>query len=117
VSPFRSLFLIIALPSLIQAVTIARKSSPVFYIDSSETPMQKANYVAYLITNDTASPISDVWVQITTSGTIVSLAPTENGITRLGSIAPGQAKTAFFFLRATAATTAAQTQTWSDPQK
>ena len=93
-----------------QAFTITRTSSPVFYIDSPSN--LKGMYVSYQIVNDSATNYPDVWAAVDTfTGGVVSLAPGEDGVVNLGSMAPGQMKTAYFYLQASGATVAAQSHT------
>lgn len=99
-----SLFLCMGLTSA-QGWTITRTSSPVFYTDFGANI--RCMYVAYQITNNSATNYTDTWVAVDTfTGGVVSLAPGEDGIIQLGAMAPGQMKTAFFYIQATAASTA-----------
>jgi uncharacterized repeat protein (TIGR01451 family) len=94
------------------AVTITRTSSPVFYFDSSgsPTPLQ-CMYVSYQITN-TGSYQPDVYANIGSfTGTFVTLAPNEDGVVHLGAMNAGETRTAYFYLRATGQTAAAQQHT------
>lgn len=92
--------------------TITPVSSPVFYIDTGITPQLKGMYAAYRITNSGGSTNADVWVGVDTfAGGIVSLAPNEDGIVRLGPLAPGQTKLACFYLQASGPTATAQSHT------
>jgi uncharacterized repeat protein (TIGR01451 family) len=99
-----------------RAVTITRTSSPVFYIDSSANPTPlKCMYVSYQINNN-GSYLPDVWVTIgsfTGIGGVVSLAPNEDGLQRLGAMNPGETKTAFFYIQASGPTNNAQQHTIS----
>jgi uncharacterized repeat protein (TIGR01451 family) len=99
-----SVFLCMGLTSA-QAWTITRTSSPIFYTDFGANI--RCMYVSYQITNNSATSFADVWVAADTfTGAVVSLAPGEDGIVQLGAMAPGQMKTAFFYIQATAANTA-----------
>jgi uncharacterized repeat protein (TIGR01451 family) len=96
----------------VHAFTITPAHWPVFFIDTSVTPTLQATYVAYRIYNDSGLNYPDLWVGINGfSGGSVSLGPNEDGLIQLGSLAPGQAKTAFFYLQASQATTTPQTHT------
>src|SRR4051795_7382613 len=91
---------------------ITRTSSPVFYIDTSVTPTLQGMYVSYQIKNDSGVNYPDIWVRADSfGGGIVSLAPGEDGLVHLGTLAAGQTKTAYFYLQAASATAAAQTHT------
>ncbi|MGH7645360.1 MAG: hypothetical protein ACREMR_07210, partial [Gemmatimonadales bacterium] len=66
-------------------------------------------YVSYRITNTSATPASDVWVQIGSfTGGVVQLAQFEGGLVHLGAIGAGQTKTAFFYVQATGPTATPQ---------
>ncbi|HEV2912752.1 MAG TPA: hypothetical protein VGX92_05490 [Pyrinomonadaceae bacterium] len=93
-----------------QAFTITRTSSPIFYVDT--VAGQRGMYVSYQILNNGATSYPDVWVAIDTfTGGVVSLAPREDGIVQLGPMAPGQMKTAYFYIQASGATTVDQSHT------
>ncbi len=94
-----------------QAFTITRTSSPVFYIDTSVNPQLRCMYVSYQITNNSATSYPDVWARLDTSGAVVTLATTEDGLFHIGPMSPGQTRTVFFYIAATSATLTAQTQT------
>ena len=105
-------FLLLGLGPSAHAFVITRTSSPVFHIDTSVTPTLQAMYVAYQINNNSGATYADLWVGADTfTGGSVTLGPTEDGAVHLGSLAPGQTKTAFFYLQAARATTAAQSHT------
>ena len=102
---------------LVQAVdcngsnfTITRKSSPIHYRDMSTTPNLTGMYYAYQITNNTGGILSDVWVQIEgiDLSAIVQLAPTEDGLQSLGSLANAEAKYVYFYFVSSAATAVGQ---------
>ncbi len=91
------------------AIVITRTSSPVFYLDTSIAPGLQGMYVSYQIYNDNGIVYPDLYVRIDSfSGGVISLAPGEDGLMHLGSLAPGQTKTAFFYLQAGSATTTPQ---------
>ncbi|HUQ34396.1 MAG TPA: hypothetical protein VM095_19905 [Pyrinomonadaceae bacterium] len=93
-----------------QAFTITRTSSPIFYIDTGAN--QRGMYVSYQILNNSATSYSDVWVGVDTfTGGFVSLAPGEDGLVQLGAMAPGQMKTAYFYLQASGQTNTGQSHT------
>ncbi|HVG34922.1 MAG TPA: hypothetical protein VM911_17765, partial [Pyrinomonadaceae bacterium] len=93
-----------------QAWTITRTSSPKFYTDFGAGI--RCMYVSYQITNNSASNYTDIWVAADTfTGASVTLAPGEDGIVQLGSMAAGQTKTAFFYIRALSNIAAPQTHT------
>src|SRR5438067_9951230 len=82
------------------SVTITRTSSPIFYSDIGHS--LDAMYVSYQITNGDAVTYPSVYVTASSfTGGIVSLGGGDSGAHALGSFAPGQTKTAFFFLKAT----------------
>jgi uncharacterized repeat protein (TIGR01451 family) len=94
------------------ALVVTRTSSSIFYLDTSITPQLRGMYVSYQISNNDGTSYSDLWVGIDTfSGGVISLAPNEDGFMHLGPLAPGQTKTAFFYLQASGATTVPQTHT------
>lgn len=96
------------------AITITRTSSPIFYVDSGGNPTAlRCMYVSYQITNDGGYQ-PDVWVTIGSfTGGVISLAPNEDGVERLGAMNAGETKTAYFYIQASGATSTAQQQTIS----
>jgi uncharacterized repeat protein (TIGR01451 family) len=93
-----------------QAFTITRTSSPVFYIDKDIG--QFGMYVSYQIVNNSGTSYPDVWVAVDTfTGGAVSLATGEDGIVQLGAMAPGEMKTAYFYLQASAPSLSGQSHT------
>ena len=97
-----------------QAITITRTSSPIFYIDSGGNPTAlRCMYVSYQITNN-GSYQPDVWVDISNfTGGVISLAPNEDGVERMGAMNAGETKTAYFYIQASGATSTAQQHTIS----
>src|SRR5205807_474273 len=82
------------------AVTITRTSSPIFYSDIGHS--LDAMYVSYQITNGDAVTYPSVYVTASNfGGGIVSLGGGDTGARAIGALAPGQTKTAFFFMKAT----------------
>ncbi|HMJ05953.1 MAG TPA: carboxypeptidase regulatory-like domain-containing protein, partial [Chthoniobacterales bacterium] len=93
-------------------VSMTRTSSPVFYTDLGNSPALNSMYVSYPITNTGGTNYASVYVTASNfTGGVVSLATNENGLINLGPLAPGQTKTAFFYLTASSLTAAAQTHT------
>lgn len=89
-------------------------ANAIFYIDAGASTALLGTYVSYKITNTGTTTIPDVWVGISGfTGGIVSLAPNEDGLMHLGALAPGaaNARTAFFYLQASALTTVDQVHT------
>jgi uncharacterized repeat protein (TIGR01451 family) len=69
-------------------------------------------YVSYQVSNNDGTSYPDLWVAIDSfTGGVISRGPTEDGLMHLGPLAPGQTKTAFFFLQASGETALAQTHT------
>ncbi|MEP7028102.1 MAG: hypothetical protein ABI960_05865, partial [Candidatus Eisenbacteria bacterium] len=104
---------LLAIPAVASAqFTIQRTSSPIFYNDTGNSPSLRCMYAAYEVTNTGASTVNDVWVDISGfTGGVVAPAPTEDGLVELGAMAPGQKKTAYFYLQANSTTAAAQGHT------
>src|SRR5439155_7098667 len=100
---------LLAVPSAALAqFTITRVSSPTFYLDTGLNGM----YAGYEIKNTSATTYPDVWVDISNfTGGFVTLAQNEDGVAHLGQMAPGDAKMAYFYLQASAATALAQGHT------
>src|SRR5258708_3881985 len=102
----------------LNAMLISQSSSQIFYIDKAVGPQLPqallANYYSYLITNDTGPDYPDIWVSIGGfSGGYIDLAPNEDGLMHLGSLATRQARTAFFYLQGISATAFPQAYTIS----
>ena len=103
-SALRRLAFTLALVFLPQAAfaqfTVQRTSSPVFYNDVGNTPSLQCMYASYEVTNTGGFAVADVWVEASGfTGGSVTLAPGEDGLVQLGAMAPGQSKTAYFYLR------------------
>lgn len=108
--PLLCLALLFLCGSAAHAFTITRTSSPVFYTDYGANI--RCMYVSYQITNNGSTSYTDVWVAADTfTGASVSLAPGEDGIVQLGAMSPGQTKTAYFYIQATANTATPQWHT------
>ena len=87
------------------ALVVTRTSSPIFYLDTSIVPQLQGMYVSYQVSNNDGTSYPDLWVGIDSfSGGVISRGPNEDGLVHLGPLAPGQAKTAFFFLQASGET-------------
>jgi hypothetical protein len=98
-----------ATPCSDAGLSVERISSPIFYFDPSLSPKLSSGYVGYKITNNTGSAIEDAWVVVDNfRGTVISLAPYENGASRVGRLAAGESTVVFFYLSATRQTSAAQ---------
>ena len=90
------------------AITITRTSGAVMQTDIPKA--LSCAYVSYKIFNNTASAYSNIWVKADSfTGGIVSLGGGDNGLYQIDDLAPGASKMAFFYVRATAATTLPQT--------
>lgn len=91
-------------------MTVSASHGQVFYIDSSSSQNLDAAYIGYQV-NATAAK-SNVWVRIDSfSGGIINLANQDDANFSLGNLTTNTPKTAFFLLKAQAATKAAQTHT------
>jgi uncharacterized repeat protein (TIGR01451 family) len=97
------------------AMTITRLSSTFLYVDKDNPAVASAQYVGYQIKNDTGAPITDLWVQLTTTGTIVML--NEDGLYHVGPLAVNATANVYFYVKMDTTqvpgngTTAAQAQT------
>ena len=94
------------------AQTIQRVSaSGKFYVDDKASAGLLYNYAAYLISNNTASTLSNVYVVSTNfiSTNLIQLGETESGVRALGAILPGQSKMAAFYLKGPSLTGNSQT--------
>jgi uncharacterized repeat protein (TIGR01451 family) len=100
------------LASPVQAFVITRTSSSILYIDTGITPTLQAMYVSYQINNNSGVSYPDLWARLDSfTGGIISLALGEDGLVHIGPLAPGETKTAYFYLQASAATLSPQTHT------
>jgi len=94
------------------ALTIERQSSPIVFIDTDNGggafPLTSA-YAAYRVTNDDGVDHGDLYVVIDGfAGPAIGLAPREDGQIHLGRMAAGESRTAYVYLRAFGATSAAE---------
>ncbi|MDH3284608.1 MAG: hypothetical protein OEQ13_07700, partial [Acidobacteriota bacterium] len=90
------------------AFNVTRTSDDIFYISTKFTTNDIGSmYAAYRVENTTAFSQSDVWVKVDGfgAGAFVQLASREDGVLKLGSMAPGAVKIAYVYLSATTATT------------
>ena len=93
------------------AVDIAKLTPDTFFINTDNRTIT-GEYEAIQITNNTGSPIADLWAQATDfTGGVVSLGTNEDGYYQVGALANGQSDIAYFYLRASAGTTVDQTHT------
>ena len=110
----RTLLLLLLTVSGVSAqVTITRTSSDIFYIGNAPI---SCNYVGYSVTNNSGGDYDTVSVTVgdfVGTGSVVGLAINEDGSINLGSIADGESKMAYFYLKATGETTNTQTHTIS----
>lgn len=87
--------------------TVTRTSSPSLNIDTGYTN----SYVSYKIATGASQSFTDLWVKIDTfSSGNLTLASTEDGLYRVGSMSSSSNKSAYFYLQG-AATASAQTFT------
>ena len=107
------LLLLLTVSGLSAQVTITRTSSDIFYIGNAPI---SCNYVGYSVTNNSGGDYDTVSVTVgdfVGTGSVVGLAINEDGSINLGSIADGESKMAYFYLKATGETTNTQTHTIS----
>ncbi|MDH3987402.1 MAG: hypothetical protein OEV12_13480, partial [Gammaproteobacteria bacterium] len=86
------------------AFTITRTSAPSIALSNKYpgTP-HNGHYAAYRVTNNGATPYTDVWATIGSfSGPAISAASGEDGLVHLGAMAAGETKMAYFYLATTA---------------
>ncbi len=99
-----------ATPCSTQSVLVTRVSSPIFYFDPGLTPKLSSGYVGYRITNNSGSAIEELWAAIDNfSGTVISRAPYENGVSHVGPLGVGQSTVVYFYLSANRQTATPQT--------
>lgn len=88
-----------------QALSITRTSHPVLFIDTSVG--EYSNYASYSISNNDASAYSNLWVKATGFSGVFTLGTSDPGQISLGTLAVGEAKPAFFYIKAAAVTNVA----------
>ncbi|HEX4945599.1 MAG TPA: hypothetical protein VFZ34_02900 [Blastocatellia bacterium] len=74
-------------------------SSPFLYVDTAQPLTVSAEYVGYQIKNDTGVAITDLWVKLTTAGTIVTLATNEDGLYHVGPLAVNATANVYFYVK------------------
>ena len=87
-----------------------------FYIDSGVTPKLDAGYVGYIVTNTSGSTVKNYWVELSSfTGGVISLANPDDKymeLDNMGAAGSGsESATAYVLLKATNATSSAQTHT------
>lgn len=88
-------------------LTLEAGHGSIFYIDTGQGQEIDAGYIAYIVESDTAR--SDLWVEVSDfTGGVVTLANSDMSAQPLGSISAGGTDTAFFMIKATGATSTAQ---------
>lgn len=92
----------------------------IFYADFSPSPSSlpklEGMYEGFRFTNNTGGALAGAWANVDTftaaSGAAsVTLAPSEDGVDQLSTLADGSSDNSYFFLKTSAATTVAQTHT------
>lgn len=93
-------------------ITVVPSHGQVFYIDTGVTPVLDAGYIGYRVTNSTGSSHSDLWTEVSSfAGGSVGLSNSLDSMMQLPTLADGTTGTSYFLLKATTATTTAQTHT------
>lgn len=88
-------------------LTVDAGHGTVFYIDTGQGQEIDAGYIAYIV--ESANARNDLWVEVTNfTGGVVSLANVNASTLPLGAITAGGSDTAFFMIKASGATTTAQ---------
>ncbi len=104
------LALVLAGASAASAVTVTRTSGSIMQVDIPYGLF--CTYVSYVVSNDTATAYSNIWVKAGSfTGGVVSLGGGDNGLYHIDDLAPGAHKTAFFYVCATSVTTLPQSHT------
>ncbi len=94
--------------SPLSAVVVSRVSSPVLAIDPNHG--LTGTYVGFRIVNTDPVSYSDIWVTLADfEGGVVGLAPFASDRYRVGALAQGETKTAYFYLSASEETAIGQT--------
>jgi hypothetical protein len=84
----------------------------VFYIDTSVTPKLDAGYIGYRVSNQSTSTLPHLWTQVSSfTGGVLSLSNSADSMMQLPSLSAGATGTSYFLLKATTATTSAQSHT------
>ena len=95
-------------------LTIAASHGQAFYIDSGVNPKLDAGYVGYRVTNSSGSVKKGLWVALTNfTGGKVTLANIDDQYMPLDDISNSGTKVAYFLLKASGASAAAQAHTVS----
>lgn len=93
-------------------ITVAPSHGSVFYTDTGVTPNLDAGYIGYRVTNGTGSTQSDLWAKVGDfTGGKLDLANSQDNIMQLPSLSNGATGASYFLLKATGATTSAQSHT------
>ncbi|MFO0745029.1 MAG: Ig-like domain-containing protein [Myxococcota bacterium] len=97
------------------ALQIERVSSPILYVDNTNGSTFRGMYAAYRITNNDATAYADTFVTVSGFSASAKIKPGqfEDGVQHLGPLAPGQKKTAYFYLYASGAVSVAESHTVS----
>lgn len=93
-------------------ITITALHSNPLYLEENKTPLLNM-YFGYSVTNNSGAAIEDLWVKLSNfvgTGSVFSLGTNENGISHVGPVANGATKVVYFYVKATGATTNAQSQ-------
>ena len=98
------------------SIKVTPSHGAAFYIDSGITPKLDAGYVGYIVTNTSASAVKGYWVELTSfTGGVISLANPDDKymeLDNMGASGSGsESATSYILLKATNATTSAQTHT------
>ncbi len=93
-------------------ITVVPSHGKAFYIDTGVTPVLDAGYIGYRVTNSTGSTQSDLWTEVSGfSGGKLLLVNSDDSTMQLSSLSNTSTGTSYFLLKATGATTTAQTHT------
>lgn len=89
-------------PQSADAITVAPLQSNRIWIDTAAD--LRGAYVGFGVTNNDGVTYGDLWVRFDDlAGPVIGPAPGEDGDYRVGALAPGQVKPAYFYLQATMA--------------
>jgi hypothetical protein len=93
-------------------IKVVPSHGSVFYIDTGVTPKLDAGYIGYRVSNQSGSAYPHLWTQVSSfSSNVLSLNNSADSMMQLPSLANGATGTSYFMLKATTATTTAQTHT------